>query len=478
MNDSPRPSDSFETVNRTDSVKLFNLGCGALVVSALFAWWLSPLADPLQLMLGLAILVLGCTPSLLWARHGRPWFPCFEIGMLTCVIFYAVPLLTMSDGLGIYPDSVLQTSALLVVSYLTSAIVAFNTLRSSRKAPPWAIDKLLDDRVYRYLPAGLLINTAYLYADRFTTIIPFSLQGSVRALCFGLGIITAFIYSGEWGRDNLTRDQKIFFGTCLFVQITLLFSHLYLINGMSILILCAIGYTTTRRKIPWLPILICIPVIAIFHNGKSAMRATYWSETAALPSLSGLPSFFAEWTTAGLQKHDKESKSENLTLKLADRASLLQMIALSVDQVPSLRPHLGGESYVDIPAQVIPRFLWPDKPSSLLSNVRLAVYFNLVDPDKPFTTSIAFGLISEAYVNFGFLGVILIGTLTGLGFKYIALRAVGAPLLSAIGIFTILLTAWSFQAEQVLATWIASLFQASAISIGVPLMWKKFFGTL
>jgi len=468
--------DNETEIDTISSRRLYNLGCAGVLIASAFLAWRSPLEDPVLLSIGVVILVLGFLPGLLWARYSRPWFPCFEISLLTCVVFYAMPLLTLADGLKIYSNSVLQTSGLLVIGYMVTAIVAFNAVRNPRKAPYWAVSKLLPDSIHRYLPAGLLINTLYIYLDRFTTLIPFEFQGSIRALCFGLGIITAFIFSCAWGSGMLSRAHKIFFSVCLSMQIIVLFSHLYLINGISLLILSAIGYTTTKRSLPWLPVLILLPIIAVLHNGKSQMRAIYWAKTASLPALAQLPSFFTEWVTAGLQKNEQEEESKNVTLKLADRASLLQMIALTVDQVPSMRPHLGGESYIDIPAQVVPRFLWPDKPSSLMSNVRLALYFNLVDPNDPFTTSIAFGIISESYVNFSFFGVLVIGALTGLGFKHVALRSIGAPMFSAIGIFMVLLTAWCFQAEQVLATWLASLFQASAISIIVPLGWKKFFG--
>jgi hypothetical protein len=476
MNDHPETLGET-TIDPVNSLKLFTLGCTALVICVLLAWWRSPITDPVQLAAGLAILVLGCVPGLQWAKHRRPWFPCFEISTLICVVFYAVPLLSLTEGLKNYPDWVLEMSGLLVVGYLGTAVLVFNSIRNPRSAPHWATVKLLPDQINRYLPAGLLINTLYIYLDRFTTLIPYEFLGSIRALCFGLGIITTFIFACEWGRGRLGRGSKQFFVFFLVVQVLLMFSHLYLINGISLLILTAIGYTTTRRRLPWIPIVICLPVIAILHNGKDEMRAIYWKTGKEMPPIASLPIFFMQWTEYGLQENP-EQDAPDIATNLANRASLLQMICMSVEQVPALRPHLDGESYIDIPAQVIPRFLWPEKPSSLMSNVRLALYFNLVDPLNPYETSIAFGLISESYVNFGIFGVLMMGALTGLGFKHLALRSVGVPLFSAIGIFMILLTAWSFQAEQVLATWLSSLFQASAISIGVPLLWKKFFGDI
>jgi hypothetical protein len=468
----PEPENEWSS-NPADSEKLSSLGTAILVIAVVLAWWGSPLTDPLQLFAGLAIMVLGSLPCLLWARHRRPWFPCFEISTLTCVVFYGIPLLTQHDELIKYPDGVTLTAGFLVVGYLATAIVVFNSVTAPRNAPSWAATKLLPDNIHRYLPIGLLVNTSYLFIDRFTTIIPHQFAGTVRAICFGLGIITAFILSCEWGRSQLSREAKIMFVTCVAVQVLLLFSNLYLIGGMSLLILSAIGYTTTRRRLPWVAMLLCLPIVAVLHNGKSEMREIYWRDRTPLPSLGGLPEFFVTWAELGMQKKGADDSS-TLAGRLAERASLFQMLCMSVDQVPERRPHLNGESYIDIPAQVIPRFLWPDKPSSLMSNVRLAIYFDLIDPDNAFATSIAFGVIAEAYVNFGFLGVLVLGALTGFGFKHVVLRSIGTPLFSAVGIFMILLTAWSFQAEQVMATWLSSLFQACAICILLPLLSKRF----
>lgn len=475
-------SDAEPSVDPAASRRLFILGCVALAVAVLAFWLVSPLTDILQLLAGVSILVLGCLPGLLWARHNRPWFPCFEISTLTCVVFYAIPLLNRHEDLNVYADSTLEISGWLVVAYLGAAVVVFNSVRNPREAPYWAAQKLLPDDMLRYVPAGLLINTAYIALDRFTTIIPYDIAGSVRALCFGLGTVTAFIFACEWGRGRLSRGMKVLFISCLAIQVILLFSHLYLITGMSLLILSGIGYTSTRRHLPWLAIAICLPVIAVLHNGKSEMRKLYWGDSGAnstfIPSIGDLPSLFSQWIDFGLHPKNEGDADTNIATKLAERASLFQMLCLSVDQIPDHRPYLDGVSYVDIPAQVVPRILWPDKPSSLLSNIRLAVYFNLVDPDNAFSTSIAFGMIAEAYINFGFWGVLVLGALTGLAFKHISLRSIGTPMFSAIGIFMILLTAWSFQAEQVMATWLSSLFQAGVVSIGVPLAFKKFFGSV
>jgi hypothetical protein len=81
-------------------------------------------------------------------------------------------------------------------------------------------------------------------------------------------------------------------------------------------------------------------------------------------------------------------------------------------------------------------------------------------------------MIAEAYANFGLLGSIMLGLLLGFGYKRVTIAAVGAPQFSALGLFTVLLVAWSFQTEQIFASWIVSLTQATAVIIGGPLAFR------
>lgn len=227
-------------------------------------------------------------------------------------------------------------------------------------------------------------------------------------------------------------------------------------------------------------LLVAGAVLALLHLGKSEMRRLYWDprtnefRESQTRSLLDLPSYYSEWVGYSFDALDHRHQNEDhAPSTIFDRASLIQMICLSVSEVPDRKPYLLGESYIDIPAQVVPRFLWPEKPSSLLANIRLAVYFRLVAEDNALSVSIAFGPLAEAYINFGYVGVCLLGLIMGAGYKRISMMSDHAPQFSALGIFMILLTAWSFQVEQVMATWLSSLFQASVICIGIPLTYRK-----
>jgi hypothetical protein len=435
------------------------------------------LTDPLLIGAGIAIVVLAAWPMLEWIRHIRPWFPVFEILMLTTISFYALPLLAGNPDVLAFSDSITWQAAAGVLVFQITAIAGFNLNRWRPVARSWLTEPLLADRLLRKAQTGLWLNTLYLLVANFTDLLTGSFEGTYRAIFFGIGTVALFIQFRRWGAGGLTNAEKTITSFNLIAQIILLFSGLYLIQGMSFFILAMIGYVTASRRMPVLIMVAAVATVAVLHNGKGAMREIYWGQNRPAPRLTELPAFFNQWIRFGLaSSKDEAHKDRSLTANLVERASLFQMLCLVVNRVPDYNPYLYGESYVDIPAQLIPRFFWPNKPSSLKANVRLALYFGLVDEESVQTVSIAFGPLAESYVNFGMLGLGLLGTAIGFGYKYVCTLSTGAPELSAIGLFVILLTAWSFQCEMVLATWLSSLFQAAVVVVGVPLGFRKFFG--
>jgi hypothetical protein len=469
----PQRQWTTATVSAASSRRLFQLALIAIVLACAYYFYASPLKDPLQIFLGLAMLVISALPALLWARDSRPHFPAFEIFMLTGLNFYAIPMLGGQPEVFGFPARAMTDAAVAVLAFQVPAVAAFLIVRGRRAEHPLLISSLLPERILYQTQAGLWINTIYLCVANFSNVIPYNVAPILRAMFIGLGTVSAFIQARLWGEGRLDQTAKIMCGLSLFLQVVLLFSGLYLINGISILALFLIAYVTASRRLPLLFLIILLPILAVLHNGKAAMREIYWhANTASAPGLTDLPAFFAQWVNLGLRPPASNDARETIATNLLDRAALFHMVCLTVDRIPAFQPYLDGETYKDIPAQLVPRVIWPNKPSPALSNSRLAIYLGLVTEDTAQNVSIAFGFIAEAYANFGLLGVAVLGVAMGWGFKTIMLLGQDAPQFSALGLFLILMTAWSFQAEMVMATWITSLFQATVVVVGIPVAWR------
>jgi len=120
-----------------------------------------------------------------------------------------------------------------------------------------------------------------------------------------------------------------------------------------------------------------------------------------------------------------------------ERASLLGQVAHVLELTPSQVPFQEGQTYSYLAIKLIPRFLWPEKPSVSQANRFYQVAYGLTDERNLDKTSIAVGSMAEGYVNFGWLGVIAV--MLGIGailriYEVMCSTSQSNTLLLAIGI--------------------------------------------
>ena len=155
------------------------------------------------------------------------------------------------------------------------------------------------------------------------------------------------------------------------------------------------------------------------------------------------------------------------------RSSIFWLI---VDNTPARQDYLYGKTYGYVLPQLIPRFFWPEKPRSHVATYELGIYYGLQDEETTSTTTIAFGLLTEAYANFGLFGAILLGVFWGFWLKKLQIWSTFSPMFSFAGLLMVLLTAWAFNAELTMAAWVSSLEQAVIVVLGLPLVLRSLFG--
>jgi hypothetical protein len=456
---------------------MFKYGLAGLAAVAVYFVYHWRSDNVIHLFQGLAMLFLAALPALLWAKRSDGSFPLMEVFMLTTVNTYAVPLLTGHEDLVLYSDEVITAAANVILVYQLAAIVTFYAVRGQPKRTPFWINEIVSEGFSKFLTYGLAATTVYTFASTFFrdavfAHLPAESEGILRAAFFGLGIICTFIICRRWGMGQLRRGEKIFLVCNVVLQFFILSAPLLLIVGISTVVLALLGYVSGSRKVPVFTLAIVVAIIAVLHNGKTAMRERYWASDAKGITFTGLPAYYVEWVRFGLQPD--ENTQHNTATKLFDRTSLFQIICLVVDRTPSRQPFLGGETYANIPGQFIPRFFWPDKPVAHASTYRLSLYYGLQTEEDTKATTIGFGMVSEAYANFGFIGVGLLGCVFGLVFKIVTVWARHSPMLSYGGLILVLLMAWSFQTELTLSIWLSSLFQACVAVLLTPFVLRNF----
>lgn len=421
--------------------------------------------------LNLMIVVLAATallPMLKWMGSPTAGYPIYQTLLALTVPFYVLPLLSEHRALQSYSEPLLLKTSLAIWLYQLALIAGAHLARNGRPAPANRIwtGPLFDEQSMRMTSYTLALNTAWLVVNFVHTDIPLELLGTLRAVFFGVGLISAFLQARMWAAGRLSGIGAVWFHCNVTVQILLMAASLLLIQAVILFALVALGYFTQRQRIPIVATILAFSVFTILHNGKSEMRYIYWEEGKARPGLLELPSYYFEWLSAGLAPADSEEIERKLSL--LDRASLFHIVAYTINNADNTGFRLVGETYAGIPAQVFPRFLWPNKPSPNDSGKVLATGLGILTPQQAEFTSIGFGLIAEAYANFGWLGPPILGLVLGWLLQLYAVKFRTVPLLSPAGIFQILLLCWCLNAEVTLVVWLSSLYQAS-VAVLLPL---------
>lgn len=445
-----------------------------LAACGVYFWFSSPWASLTLNLLIILMLVAGVVPMIRWLKRHDDSYPLIEVLLLVIVPFYALPLVMEHEKVVLFPEAILIKSAIVVATFQAAilagaAFAAYN--RRVRAAKHWWMRDLFPEAKLHLTAYTFLLTIFWLLLASFTDWFPPELIGTFRAIFFGIGIISAFLQARLWGLGLLQQQQKLFFVICLCLYCIIASVSLLLITSLTLLLLVLVGYFSSSRRIPVLACLIVLPLFVVLHAGKSKMRSIYWGDYAKTFALSDLPSFYVEWIQYGLEAggniggDGEDTKGSSLF----ERASLIQIICITVDVIPEKMPYLNGETYKVVLPQAIPRFLWRDKPSPNESMKILAVHLGLLSVEQAETTSIGFGLIAEGYANAGFLGVIVLGFAIGWALRHVALATAVCGTLSSGGIFRILCIAWCLNTEITLAVWLSSFYQA-CIAIFVPLL--------
>jgi hypothetical protein len=449
---------------------------GTLAVLAGWLLLLSPWESMLLKATAAAVVAGALWPISAWVQRRSRVYPLVETLLAVTLPFYALPLVLEHRLLLMFSEETVQTALSGVLLFQIAVIGAARLVPEdihALQSAGWTEPLIPVDRLH-LIGHGLLLNTAWLFVSTFTTLVPPDLMGSFRALFFGVGLISAFTLARLWSHDVLSPGEKAWMGLNLIAQVALIAASLLLIHALTLIGVVVLGYFSTTRRVPWLLVAVSLVMFTILHSGKGHMRVVYWDEDRPTLRVSDLPTFFAEWFEAGVKNLGRGDQGGKLLL--LERSSLLQIASHVVDRVPERVPYLSGESYASIPLQVVPRPLWPDKPSPTESVSLLSVGLGLLSREQAETTSIGFGMIAEAYANFGLGGTALVGAVLGLLLQWIAATTANAADFSVHGLLRVLCLAWCLNAEMTAALWTSSLYQA-CLAVIIPLLaWRLLAG--
>ena len=416
----------------------------------------APLAyDPLPY---LCVVIPALLPLYLWLTADAPGLPTLPLTGALSIIYYAVPV--FRGQLSDQDQGELLYATVTVGGFLLSATMVYALFlqlarRRQRRSDLAATAQSL---TVEFAFTGLAVGIAF-YAASFAGWLDWvgSFAGVVRAVTLTFGSIGCYLVGNARAR-NLLHGEPWAAALCCLAAITMLsINGLLLVGGAVNLLAAILGYVVGARRIPWVTLVVVFAVISVFQAGKFNIRAERADEGAAV-SLTALPGTIAEWFVDGIDVLWSGEKE----IDALERASLLWVVVRVQQATPDFVPYLDGETYALLPQIVLPRFVEEDKVKSQAGLNLLAVRYGFQVADATDRTTIGFGLVAEAYANFGFVGVLAIGALFGLVCGAITWFGAGASAISLRMLISIAATSVLLNIEADFSYLIVTIAQAVA----------------
>ena len=375
----------------------------------------------------LCITVPAMLPLLVWLRAGAQAIPILPVISGLFFVYYAIPLLR-SQAAAYNPDELVQ-AATAVAAFLVAANMASLPFQGRTHGRPAAFkqsqvaDQQLAPIVFIGLAGGIVFHLAVVSGSLAWLD---SSLGVVRSIVLTLASISCYLLGHTRASGLLVGPAWGFALGGLLLLILLALSNLLLVGGLMYCLAAFLGYVITARRIPWLGLGIAFVILVILHAGKFEIRKTYWAQDVSEGqeiSVARIPSMMVDWFAAGMDA----LWSGGAESDVFERASLLHMLVLVQRTTPDFIPYLEGETYALLPSMLVPRFLGPEKTLSQAGLNLLSIRYGLQTMESIARTTIGWGLVSEAYANFGYWAVIVVGALFGAICGALMRLSIGAP---------------------------------------------------
>jgi hypothetical protein len=441
---------------------------------------------------GLAICLFG------WKSRGLG-LPLVPVLAIQHFLVYALPIYNVNDSVRDYPPGLVDGAGwetFLFLSALCGSWYIVVTMVKPSRGVAHVVTAFDRQGIagLRKVGIGLVVaSTTYSLLDFLGVtgfifgLLPSGTASIATAATSAATLAGFFMTSMLIGSRQASPAVKLVFGVCLVASIGLALTSMLLYTILGLVGSVSVGFLWSAGRVPWKFTVLVLALVAFLQAGKTDMRERYRfgdpdSESTYGPAtFSTLPSFYGDWfrisfaNLSGSQSREvRETRKARASLQ--ERLDNLQNLLFVEDavEVAKIGP-LGGGSYWIIPALLTPRILWPEKPRTHEGQVMLNVHYGRQTEEESFGTYIAWGLLPEAYGNFGpFTGAVFLGVVLGAICAWIECFTALKPLLSIEGLCAFgLLLGFATSFEMVASVFVTSQFQAMVTTAMATLPFVK-----
>jgi hypothetical protein len=376
------------------------------------------------------IVIPAIVPVIMWLRAGAAGLPVMAIISALYFVYYAIPLLR-SDIVAYGSDALISAAAVVGSFLIAASATSWPFLLWPRRDDRMSAQNVVSDRqlvrlVFIGLAGGILYNLAQ--SSEGLNWLGTSL-GLVRSIVLTLTSVACYLLGCARASGILANERWALALASLFALIIFSLSNLLLVGGVMNGLAAILGYVITAKRIPWIGLGLAFAMLSILHAGKFEMRKAYWvphTQTLERNSIVQIPGMMVDWVAMGISALENGGQESTVL----ERTSLLHMLLFVQRTTPGYIPYLDGQTYAMLPSMLVPRFVDPDKPESQSVLNLLSMRYGLQYAGSAASTTIGWGVVAEAYANYGVLAVVLVGALFGVLCGVLTRISVGAPPLS------------------------------------------------
>lgn len=387
------------------------LALGALVLQA--RHWSFARLGVSDFILLPCVAFLCVWPGVRWYRRGANWVPLGEVFCALHLFYYVLPCLNDRPVGAAYSYSE-PTQALMALALFLGTFVLvydFIAIKPHRSTP------LFDSLLRRQAAPAAIWGMFFLWllwsaiAEAGLLIDMGSALNIFRSIFNASGILSVLYLSFQVGRRAISKLQgRVALGG-LAIGMILNLAAGYLNGPVQWMAAALLGFTLGRKRVPVATIVVCALLLTLLQLGKAEYRRKYWGKRQNyVTHRVNVVESFSTWLGAGwdnLWRDDSRGGAKQASL--AERANLLPVLTTAMKVVPDEKPFLFGLTYRMLPKLMIPRIFWPAKPRGTAPTEAVGVYIGITTPEATNYSSIAVGPIVEAWVNFGWLGMVVAG---------------------------------------------------------------------
>ena len=380
-----------------------------------------------QVFLGLLLIEICLYPSALYLARRESGLPTMPVFCLAYALQFAFPIFTQEDTFLLMGGEVhylaehdVMIALLLAIAGICALQVGYYWFQRSnyRKVIPVAHLPLQKSKALAYcVLVGIFLPVLF----TFQGIIPAELQQPLSSILRVLQnqVLVVIAILGWLVYD---RKESKFYTVWMYGLV--LVAAMRGISGGSledvvvpIGVLFVVKWLYTGR-VPVAPIVVTVMLVIFLSPVKSDYRERAWygddQDLAQQSSLTRGQLWIEQATDYWSDTLAGNRDIAEATSSATGRTDFIHQVAYIYSMTPSVIPYQYGKTYSFFLVSFVPRILWPDKPLAGSANVFYAVTYGVTTEEGAKTSTFGVSILGEAFINFGWIGVILIMLVQGI----------------------------------------------------------------